>query len=70
MGMLLRLRSTVANVGAAAYAAGDEISKHATAGSVVRPTFDLSGFTQGRILGAGVGIVQRGGHAGYSRSDG
>ena len=42
MGMLLRLRSTVANVGAAAYAAGDEISNSVTAGSVVRPTFDLT----------------------------
>ena len=43
-----------------AFAAGDEISNHATAGSVARPTFDLSGYSQGRILGAGIGIVSDG----------
>lgn len=42
------------------YTAGDEISNHATAGSVVRPVFDLSGFSRGRILGAGIGIVSDG----------
>jgi hypothetical protein len=42
------------------FTAGDEISNHATAGSVVRPTFDFRGFSRGRILGAGVGIVSDG----------
>jgi hypothetical protein len=40
-----------------AYAAGDEVSNHATAGSVVRATFDLSGFTRGRVLSAGIDIT-------------
>ena len=40
-----RLRSTVARpADVTAYAAGDEISNHATAGSVVRPTFDLTAY--------------------------
>lgn len=42
------------------FTAGDEISNSATAGSVVRPTFNLSGFRFGRILGAGIGIVSDG----------
>ena len=42
------------------YTAGDEISNHATAGSVVRPTFDFTGFNRGRVLGAGIGIVSDG----------
>ena len=57
-GKILRLTSSFVRLAdTAVFAPGDEISNHATAGSVVRPTFDLSGFTQGRILGAGVGIV-------------
>lgn len=51
MGKILRLRSTIARpADATAYAAGDEVSNSATAGSVVRPTFDLSGFNQARII--------------------
>jgi hypothetical protein len=42
------------------FTAGDEISNHATAGSVVRPVFDFSGFTRGVIYGAGIGIVSDG----------
>lgn len=50
MGKFLRMRSTTTRpADATAYAAGDEISNSATAGSVVRPTFDLSGFTNGKI---------------------
>ncbi len=51
MGKILRLRSTIARpADATAYSAGDEVSNHATAGSVVRPTFDLSGFTNIRLM--------------------
>ena len=51
MGKLVRLRSTIARpADATAYAAGDEISNSATAGSVVRATFDLSGFTNIKLL--------------------
>ena len=55
MSHLFRLRSTIARpADATAYAAGDEISNHATAGSVVRATFDLSryrNFLDGRPQG-------------------
>lgn len=45
MSRLLRLRSTFDRPAAAvAYAAGDEVSNNATAGSVVRATFDLSDY--------------------------
>ena len=44
MARLLRLRSTTTSVGAVAYTAGDEISNSATAGSVVRATFDLDDY--------------------------
>lgn len=71
MGIIYRPRSTVARpADLTAYAAGDEISNHATAGSVVRPTFDLTDFrnaidekpfgqrkTQGRILSAAVDLT-------------
>lgn len=51
MGKILRLRSTITRpADATAYAAGDEVSNSATAGSVSRMTFDLSGFRQARIL--------------------
>ena len=58
MGRIIRLTSTfVRPADNTAYTAGDEISNSATAGSVVRPTFDLSGFTRGRILGCAVDIT-------------
>lgn len=58
MARILRLTSTIARpADNTAYTAGDEISNSATAGSVVRPTFDLSGFTRGRILRAGVDVT-------------
>jgi hypothetical protein len=58
MGKVFRLRSTVARpADATAYAAGDEISNSATAGSVVRPTFNLTGFTRGRILSADIDLT-------------
>lgn len=53
-----RLRSTIARpADATAYAAGDEVSNSATAASVVRATFNLAGFRQGRILTAEVDLT-------------
>jgi hypothetical protein len=58
VGQLTRVTSSFVRLAdTTAFAAGDEISNHGTAGSVVRPVFDFSGFSRGRILGAGVGIV-------------
>jgi hypothetical protein len=52
------MRSTIARPGVAtAYAAGDEISNSATAGSVVRATFDLEGFKQGKLFAAEIDIT-------------
>ena len=45
-----------------AYTAGDEISDHATAGSVVRAVFNLDGFTRGRILRAAVDVTPASGN--------
>ena len=82
MNRILRLRSTVANVGAAAYAAGDEISNSATAGSVVRPTFSLDDYRKlldrapfgqrkvsGRILAAQIDLTPASGNAVTTLSD-
>ena len=82
MGQILRLRSTTVNVGAAAYAAGDEISNNATAGSVVRPTFDLSDYRyqmdgrpagqrklSGRILAAQLDVTAASGNVTTTLSD-
>lgn len=58
MGKILRLRSTIARPAVAtAYAAGDEVSNHATAGSVVRATFNLAGFTDIRLLSCEVDLT-------------
>lgn len=58
MSKILRIRSTIARpADNTAYAAGDEISNHATAGSVVRATFDMSGFTRGRIYAAEIDLT-------------
>ena len=57
MGRIIRVTSSFVRLAnTTQFTAGDEISNHATAGSVVRPVFDFTGFTRGRILGAGVGI--------------
>lgn len=69
MGKIIRLRSTIATPGAAAYAAGDEISNSAVAGSVVRPTFDLAGYTQGRILAAELDLTAASGNVVTTASD-
>ena len=67
---ILRMRSTVARpADATAYAAGDEISNHATAASVVRPTFDLSGFTRGKIMAAEIDLTAASGNVVTTASD-
>lgn len=45
-----------------AYAAGDEVSNSATAGSVVRATFLLPGVRQGRILGCDMDLTPASGN--------
>lgn len=63
MGRIIQLTSSfVRPADATAYAAGDEISNSATAGSVVRPTFNLSGFTRGLILAAGIDVTPASGN--------
>lgn len=58
-----RMRSTfVRPADATAYTAGDEVSNSATAGSVVRATFDLSGFTRGHIQGAAIDVTPASGN--------
>ena len=58
MAKIMRLRSqTTRPADNTAYAAGDEVSNSATAGSVVRPVFDLSGFRNGRIYVAELDIA-------------
>jgi hypothetical protein len=63
MGQLLTLRSTIARpADNTAYQAGDEISNSATAGSVVRATFNLSGFDYGRIHAAQLDVTATSGN--------
>jgi hypothetical protein len=67
---IFRLRSTVARpADVTQYAAGDEISNHATAGSVVRPTFALEGFTCGRIVAAELDLTAASGNVVTTASD-
>lgn len=67
---LFRMRSTIARpADNTAYQAGDEISNNATAGSVVRATFDLSGFTRGRILAAEIDLTAASGNVVTTASD-
>ena len=64
MRKILRLRSTIARpADATAYAAGDEVSNSATAGSVVRATFNMAGFTGGRIVAADLDMTPASGNA-------
>jgi len=63
MGKIIRMTSTFARpADVTQYTAGDEISNSATAGSVVRPIFNLSGFSRGRILAAAVDITPASGN--------
>ncbi len=69
-GKFFTMRSTFARpADNTAYQAGDEISNHATAGSVVRATFDLSGFTRGRILAASIDIAAASGNVVITAAD-
>lgn len=70
MGKVFRMRSTIARpADITAYQAGDEISNHATAGSVVRATFNLDGFTRGRILAAEIDLTAASGDVVTTASD-
>lgn len=64
MGRIITLDSSfiMAEPVAGAYAAGDEISNDTTAADVVRPTFNLAGFTRGRILQASVDVTPASGN--------
>jgi hypothetical protein len=65
-----RLRSTIARpADNTIYAAGDEISNHATAGSVVRATFNLAGFRHGRLLAAEIDLTAASGNVVTAASD-
>lgn len=67
---LLRIRSTIARpADNTAYAAGDEISNHATAASVVRATFNMAGFTRGRIYAAEIDLTAASGNVVTTASD-
>ena len=67
---IIRLRSTFARpADNTAYQAGDEISNNATAGSVVRPTFDLAGFRSGRIVAAAINLTAASGDVVTTASD-
>jgi len=58
MSVIQRLRSTIIRpANATAYTAGDEISNSATAGSVVRMTFNLAGFSQARLISAEIDVT-------------
>jgi hypothetical protein len=70
MGKILRLRSTIARpADNTAYQAGDEISNSATAGSVVRPTFNLSGFQRGKIVAAELDLTAASGNVVTTAAD-
>lgn len=70
MSSIIRLRSTIARpADNTAYAAGDEVSNHATAGSVVRATFDMRGLEKGRILGAALDLTPASGNVITTASD-
>ena len=70
MAKIMRLRSqTTRPADNTAYAAGDEVSNSATAGSVVRPVFDLSGFRNGRIYVAELDIAAATGNVVTSAGD-
>lgn len=70
MKKLIRLRRAfVRPADATAYAAGDEISNSATAGSVVRAEFNLAGFRQGRIVAAEIDLTAASGNVVTVASD-
>lgn len=67
---IMRLRSTITRpADATAYAAGDEVSNSATAGSVVRAKFELGGFTYGKIMSADLDITPASGNVVTTAAD-
>jgi hypothetical protein len=67
---VMRKRSTIARpADNTAYAAGDEISNSATAGSVARATFDMSGFSRGKILACEIDLTAASGNVVTTASD-
>lgn len=70
MGRIIRIRSTIARpADATAYAAGDEISNNATAGSVVYPTWDMRGLENGKILAAEIDLTPASGNVVTAAAD-
>lgn len=70
MSKIIRVRSSFARpADITAYAAGDEISNSATAGSVVRATFNMAGFRQGRIVAAELDLAAASGNVVTTASD-
>lgn len=70
MGAIVRLRSTIARpADATQYTAGDEVSNSATAGSVVRATFDMQGLENGVILDAALDLTPASGNVVTTASD-
>jgi len=68
--MIKRFRSTIARpADNTAYQAGDEVSNSATAGSVVRATFNFEGFTRGKIYGAAIDLTATSGNVVTAASD-
>lgn len=68
--MIKRFRSTIARpADNTAYQAGDEVSNHATAGSVVRAVFDFGGFTRGKIYNAAIDLTAASGNVVTTASD-
>lgn len=70
MDKVTRFRTTIARpADLTAYQAGDEVSNHATAGSVVRATIDLAGFTRGRIHACYADLVAASGNVVTTAAD-
>lgn len=70
MSKIIRLRTSFARpADNTAYAAGDEVSNHATAGSVVRATLNLAGFRSGRIFAAGIDLTAASGNVVTTAAD-
>lgn len=70
MGRLFRIRNTIARpADNTAYAAGDEISNSATAGSVVRATFAMAGLHRGKIRAAEIDLTAASGNVVTTASD-
>lgn len=70
MSKIVRLRSTLVRpADNTAYAAGDEISASSTPALAARPTFDMSGLEQGKILSAMIDLTPASSNAVTTASD-